>query len=100
MAVWWAGAKAIGGVAVDARPQARQAGCGIPFLVLVAGLAAAAELFAKLVHAIAPAAGEYDASENFFGRGYLVQSIAQWVTDLPGLGVTYFAGSNQPCRWP
>ena len=67
--------------------------------MLVAGLATAAELFAPLGHGKAPATGEYHESIDLFHKVTLVQGVALGVTYLPGLSVTYLAGSNPVTQW-
>ena len=79
-----------------ARLQARQPECGAALQMFVAGLATAAELFAPLGHGKAPASGEYHESIDLFHKVTLVQGVALGVTYLPGLSVTYLAGSNPP----
>jgi hypothetical protein len=62
-----------------ARLQARQTERGVALQVLVAGLAADAELLAQIGHAEAPTAGERDETNDLFHGSYLGPGHAPYV---------------------
>lgn len=77
-----------------ARPQSRQTAVRVALQMLVAGLAADAELLAQVGHAKASALGEDDESVNFFHGSYVWSGHAPYVSPISPDRTTSLAWHN------
>src|SRR5690606_42112231 len=81
---------------VAAGPKALQSVRRVALQMLVAGLAADAELLAQTRHRETARLRQTDKANDLFHGGYFFPGhVALCVTHLPGLSVTYLPGSNR-----